>query len=261
MNKIRLIPVIYIKNGFIVRSEKFIYHKRIGNVVNEVRRYNQWDIDELFFIDISREKYHDSLRNDHKIKRVSSIYEILNMVSNECFMPLVFGGGIRDLATIENYIKNGADKVIVNTLFYQNESILKEAVKIFGSQAIVLSIDYKIINKKIVFFSNNGSIKEKMSFGEIIKKIQVVGVGEILLNSIDKDGTGEGYDIDIIKKFVNSLNIPVTACGGALSDFDFQQAAQIKNISGIAAGNLFHFKENAYPRAKKILKQKKLNFR
>ena len=94
MNKIRLIPVIFIKNGFIVRSEKFNQHKKIGNVVNQIRRYNEWDIDELMLIDISREKYYDSMRTDHKIERINSIDQILDSVSNACLMPLSFGGGI-----------------------------------------------------------------------------------------------------------------------------------------------------------------------
>ena len=261
MNKIRLIPVIFIKNGFIVRSEKFNQHKKIGNVVNQIRRYNEWDIDELMLIDISREKYYDSMRTDHKIERINSIDQILDSVSNECFMPLSFGGGIRDLQTIKMFIKNGADKVIINTLFFENPQVIKDAVEIFGSQALVLSIDYKIKSGDLVFYSNNGVKKEEESFRSIIKRIEEIGVGELLLNSIEKDGTGEGYDIKIIKKFVDSLTIPVTACGGAISYFDFQQAASIKNISGIAAGNLFHFTENAYPIAKKKLKEKKLNFR
>ena len=129
MNKVRLIPVIFIKNGFIVRSEKFIQHKKIGNVVNQVRRYNQWDVDELIFIDISREKFHDSMRDDHKIERVNSIDQILNSVSNECFMPLAFGGGIRDLETIKRYIKSGADKIIVNTLFLKIQISLKRLLR------------------------------------------------------------------------------------------------------------------------------------
>ena len=104
MLKQRLIPVLFIKNGLIVRSETFESHKIIGNVVNEVRRYNQWDIDELIYIDISREKFYDSRRDDHKIKRVNSVDGILELVSKECFMPLSFGGGIRDIQTIKKYL-------------------------------------------------------------------------------------------------------------------------------------------------------------
>ena len=240
MNKIRLIPVIFIKNGFIVRSENFNEHKKIGNVVNEIRRYNEWDIDELFFIDISRERYHDSMRTDHKIQRVNSIDEILELVSNECFMPLAFGGGIRDLDTIKKYIKNGADKIVLNTLFYENPEIIKEAVRIFGSQAIIISIDFRIVENEIVFYSHNGVKRQDLSFDDIIEKIINVGAGEVILNSIDRDGTGEGYEIEVIKMFASRLNIPVVACGGALSYMDFEEASKIKSISGIAAGNLLH---------------------
>ena len=261
MNKIRLIPVIFIKNGFIVRSEKFIDHKKIGNVVNQIRRYNEWDIDELIVLDISRDKKHDSLRNDHKIQRITSISEILGLISNECFMPLAFGGGIRDLDTIRDYIKNGADKIVLNTLFYENPEIIREAIRIFGSQAIIISIDFRIVENEIVFYSHNGVKRQDLSFDDIIEKIIHVGAGEVILNSIDRDGTGEGYELEVIKKFACRLNIPVVACGGALSTYDFEQVAKVKNISGIAAGNLFHFTENAYPREKKKLKEKKLNFR
>ena len=261
MNKIRLIPVLFIKNGFLVRSEKFIHHKKIGNVVNEVRRYNEWNIDELVFIDISREKNYDSKRDDHKIKRVTSLDEVLDFVSNECFMPLCFGGGIRDLKTIKKYIKNGADKVLVNTLMHENPSAVIEAVKLFGSQAIVGSVDYKIENNSLVFYNENGKNRLNLCLEEFITLINFLEVGEVFLNSIDKDGTGEGYDIEIIKTFVKNLKIPVSVCGGALSVEDFKLAAQIDGISGIAAGNLFHFTENSYPRAKNSLKKQNFNFR
>ena len=103
MNKIRLVPVIFIKNGFIVRSENFESHRKIGNVVNEVERYNNWKVDELVFIDISREKKYNSQRDDHKVERVNSLDQILKLVSKKCFMPLTFGGGIRDFKTIKKF--------------------------------------------------------------------------------------------------------------------------------------------------------------
>ena len=261
MLKKRLIPVLYIKNGLIVRSEKFAEFKIIGNVVNEVRRYNQWDIDELVYIDISRDKNYDSLRDDHKIGRVKSIDEVLELVSKECFMPLTFGGGIRDLDTIKKFLKKGADKVILNTMLHENPDDVKEAVQTFGSQAIVAGIDYRIIENQLCFFIQNGEKKIKFNFHQIIKYIEDLGCGEVFLTSIDRDGTGEGYDINLIKMFVNSFNLPVVACGGALQIFDFEELAEIDSISGIAAGNMFHFTENIYPRSKKALTNKKLNFR
>jgi imidazole glycerol-phosphate synthase subunit HisF len=261
MLKKRLIPVLYIKNGFIVRSENFEEFKIIGNVVNEVRRYNQWDIDELVYIDISRDKNYDSRRDDHKIGRINSIEDVLEVVSKECFMPLTFGGGVRDLYTIKKYLKNGADKVILNTMLYTNPDAVKEAVRIFGSQAVVAGIDYRIINDEFCFFIENGTKKIEDSLENIKDYILELGCGEVFLTSIDRDGEGEGYDLETIERVVNKFPIPVVACGGALQIFDFEEVAAIEGISGIAAGNMFHFTENIYPRSKKTLKNNNLNFR
>lgn len=261
MLKKRLIPVLFIKNGLIVRSETFDSHKIIGNVVNEVRRYNQWDIDELIYIDISREKHYDSRRDDHKIQRVNSVDDILDLVSKECFMPLSFGGGIRDIQTIKRYLKGGADKVVLNTMLHENPKEVKEAIEIFGSQAIIASLDYKIIGDDLVFFSNYGQNPLSLNLDEMVAYISDLGCGEIFLNAIDRDGTGEGYDLQTIEKFVKGIDIPLIACGGAIDVFDFEELSKIDGISGIAAGNMFHFTENIYPRSKKVLKSKELNFR
>ena len=261
MNKIRLIPVLFIKNGFIVRSEKFIKHKIIGNVVNQVRRFNQWDVDELIFIDISRTKTYDSKRDDHKVERVESLDDILNVVSSECLMPLTFGGGIRNLSTIKKYMSNGADKVVINTLLHLNPSEVKRAVSLFGSQAIVASLDFKINNGQVNFYIENGTKMLNTNFQEMITLLENLGVGEIFLNSMDKDGTGDGYDVEIIKRFVESTKLPVVGCGGAAFVNDFKELASIEGISGVAAGNLFHFTENAYPRAKNNLVKNNFNFR
>lgn len=261
MVKTRLIPVLYIKNGLIVRSENFEEHKIIGNVVNEVRRYNTWDIDELVYIDISRDGKFDSRRDDHKIQRVNSIDEALDLISAECFMPLTFGGGIRSLDTIKSYLRNGADKVIVNTLLHTNPEIVRQAIEIFGAQAIVASLDYRVVDGEIKFYSEYGKNLIPKNEVEIAKYIEDLGCGEVFLTSIDKDGSGEGYDLDVIEKMVKIFEIPVVACGGAIDIFDFEECYQIEGISGIAAGNMFHFTENIYPRSKKKLKEKKLNFR
>lgn len=261
MLKKRLIPVLYIKNGLIVRSENFEEHKIIGNVVNEVRRYNQWDIDELVYIDISREKIYDSRRSDHNVKRVKSIDDILDVVSKECFMPLSFGGGIRKYSTIKKYLKSGADKVILNTILHKKPKIVKQAINTFGSQAVVASLDYRIIDGEIHFFIENGTVKLNSNINEVAAHIRDLGCGEVLLTSIDRDGTGEGYDLVNIKKMVKYFDVPIIVCGGAISVFDFQELAEIEKVSGIAAGNMFHFTENVYQRSKKTLKAKGLNFR
>lgn len=261
MLKKRLIPVLFIKNGLIVRSEKFTHHKIIGNVINEVKRYNQWNVDEIIYIDISREKIFDSRRDDHKVKNFTSLLDILKNVASECFMPLSFGGGIRTFETIEKFLRNGADKVIVNTLAFEDSSIIKKAVQAFGSQAVVLSLDYKLIDNKPIFFSNNGTVKQDIDYLNISNFISELGVGEVLLNSINKDGSGDGYDLDFISLISNMIEVPIIACGGAASSFDFMELASLSSVSGIAAGNMFHFTENAYPRAKQLLKNKGFDFR
>jgi len=261
MLKKRLIPVLFIKNGHIIRSENFSQHKIIGNVVNEVRRYNEWDIDELIYIDISRTANHDSGRTDHKIERVESIEEIIKLVAKECFMPLTFGGGIRSVSDIDKFLHNGADKVIVNTLLFESPEIVKEAVQKWGSQAIVACLDYRVINNEIYFYTNFGSKKVEMSLDEIIKHITEVGCGEVFLNSIDNDGKAEGYDIESTKIIADKFEIPVIICGGAGAVFDFEEVSAENSVSAIAAGNIFHFTENAYPRIKNELKKRGFNFR
>ncbi len=245
-----------------MRSEGFVSHKIIGNVVNEVRRYNEWDIDELIYIDISRERIYNSGRDDHKIKRVKSIDEILELVSKECFMPLSFGGGIRDFETIQKYLMKGADKVVLNTIIHTNPKVVEKAVSVFGSQAIIASLDYKIENNEPTFYSEFGTKRlPYKNMSEIVRFVENLGCGEIFFNSIDRDGSGEGYDLSNIQKLVEMTDLPVIACGGAMETFDFIEASSIRELSGIAAGNMFHFTENVYPRSKNKLRDKELNFR
>jgi imidazole glycerol-phosphate synthase subunit HisF len=261
MLKKRLIPVLFIKNGHIVRCESFSEHKIIGNVVNEVRRYNEWDIDELIYIDISKKNDYDSGRNDHNVQRVKSIDQIIHLAAKECFMPLTFGGGIRSLAKIESFIKNGADKVIINTLLFESPAIVRQAVDKFGSQAIVACLDYRVGDGDIHFYSHGGTKRQLFNLSEIVKLITGIGCGELFINSIDNDGIAEGYDIKSTQAIAECFSIPVIACGGAGSTYDFEELSAIDSVSAIAAGNLFHFTENAYPRAKKELKARGYNFR
>ncbi len=261
MLKRRLIPVLYIKNGLIVRSEGFSYHQNIGNVVNEAHRYNEWNVDELIYIDISREKYYDLRRDDHNVKSYSSIGNIINKISKVCFMPLTFGGGIRTMEDIGYRIKNGADKITLNTGAFENPKLITQIAEKYGSQAVVISIDYRVINGQPIVFTNFGQKNTGKSVYVWIKECEDFGAGEIFLNSIDRDGRANGYDIKTIAKTVSSTKLPVIACGGAGQLEDFVELAKKTNVSAIAAGNIFHFTELSYPRAKVLLKKEKLNFR
>jgi cyclase len=261
MVKTRLIPVLYIKNGHIVRSEDFSYHQLIGNIINEASRYNEWNVDELIYIDISRSNTYDLGRDDHKVKSYSSIEEIVPLISKACFMPLAFGGGIRTIEQIDFLIKNGADKIILNTGAIQNPTLIKQASEKYGSQAIVISMDYRIENELPIIFSTFGSINTTINLYEWIREVEKLGAGEIFMNAIERDGKACGYDIETIGKAVSISQVPIIACGGAGNEYDFEELALSTKVSGIAAGNWFHFVEQSYPRAKQLLKKSKINVR
>jgi cyclase len=261
MVKRRLIPVLYIKNGLIVRSENFSYHHNIGNVTAEAGRYNSWNVDELIYIDISRDKNYDLRRNDYNVNSYDSIATIINEISKVCFMPLTFGGGIRTIDDVDFRIKNGADKITLNTGAFEDPKLITKSAEKYGSQAVVISIDYKNIIGRPVVFTNFGQKNTGKTVYNWIKECENLGAGEIFINSIERDGMSMGYDIETIGKAVSSTKLPVIACGGAGSPEDFVELAKKTDVSAIAAGNIFHFTELSYPRSKILLRKEKLNFR
>ena len=247
--KKRLIPCIFLKNGLIIRSEKFKTHQIIGNAVSEVERYNEWAVDEIIYIDLSKGQDYDLRRDDMKVKdTVKNKFDLVEAVSRICFVPLAFGGGIRTIDDIKNILKNGADKVILNTILFLEEKFLSTASRIFGTQALVACVDYK---KDMFVYHSYGAIKSDYTVAEWCEKLELEGIGEIVLNNIDRDGTGEGYDIDVIKDIVVRVEVPVVALAGAGDYFDFVECFEETDSSAVAAGNIFHFKEHSYWHAKK----------
>ncbi|MBK9478938.1 MAG: imidazole glycerol phosphate synthase subunit HisF [Bacteroidetes bacterium] len=261
MVKTRLIPVLYIKNGLIVRSEDFSYHQNIGNIINEASRYNEWNVDELIYIDISRTDEYDLRRDDHKIKSYSNKQEIITEIARVCFMPLSFGGGIRSLVDIDVLIKSGADKITLNTAAFENPQLIKESALKYGSQAIVASVDYRKINSEAIVFTNFGQTNTGVKLLDWVIELEKLGAGEIFMNAIDRDGKASGYDTETIGQVVDASKLPVIACGGAADEYDFVDLAKATKVSGIAAGNMFHFTERSYPRAKQTLKKNGINVR
>lgn len=260
MLKRRLIPVLFLKNGLIVRSERFSYHQNLGNPLAEVKRYSDWNVDELIYIDISREKYYDLRRDDLKVSNRTDIISIIKDVSKVSFMPLTFGGGIRTISDIRDRLYAGADKITINTIAIEDPDFITESAKIFGSQCIVVSIDYKIVNGKPKVFKG-GTTETELDVFEWALLAEKKGAGEIFINSIDRDGMGEGYDIGLLKQISSMLSVPVIGCGGAGTFYDFLELAKETNVSAIAAGNIFHFTELAYPRAKELLIKNGVNVR
>ncbi len=251
----RLIPLLLIKDGLIVRSQLFEFHQLIGNPVSTVERYSHWNVDELVVLDISKsDNKHDLRRDDlQQSYEGNNILDVLKEISKVCYMPLTFGGKIKTLDDIEKRLIAGADKVVINSSAYKNKDLITEAAKKFGSQCIVAGIDAKFINAgNWNVFIDGGKFNTKMSPDFWAQELQERGAGEIFLNSIDRDGSALGYDIELIKKVSESINIPVVAAGGAGEYSDIIPVINIAKASGVAIGNLLHFYEVSYLKAKNV---------
>jgi cyclase len=261
MLKKRLIPCLFLKNGHLVRSEKFSYHQLLGDPLHQVGRINSWSADELIYIDISDVKEYDLRRSDMKVKRMSSIYEIISEVSKTCFIPLSFGGNIRSVEEIREILKRGADKVVINTMAIENPEFITKSAAKFGSQCIIVGIDVKKEKGEYKVYSNHGKTLTEKDPISWAKEVEKLGAGEIFLNSIDRDGTGEGYDTFLIKSVADVVKIPVIACGGVGVFEHFVEGFVKGNASAVAAGNIFNYTENSVIRAKKTLKDAGIEIR
>ncbi len=261
MLKTRLIPVLLLKNGLLVRSESFSIHQIIGNPIHEVERFNHWNVDELIYLDISREDHYDIGRNDAKIKDLGGALGILEAVSKTCFMPLTWGGRIRTLDDIRARIVRGADKVSINSQAFRTPELIRQASTSFGSQAIVVNIDVrKHEDGTYEVFIDGGDTATGMSPEVWAKRAEEYGAGEILLQSIDRDGSGMGYDLELIEAVSRVTSIPIIALGG-VGSFEAYSHGVRAGASAVAAANLWHFKEMADRHGKQALKRAGVNVR
>lgn len=262
MLKKRLIPCLFLKNGHLVRSEKFVYHQLLGDPIHQVERINSWCADELIYVDISNEDYYDLRRDDMKNKSISNIYDIISKVSKTCFIPLTFGGNIKTIEDIRERLKRGADKVLINTVAFKNPDFITKSSKLFGSQCIIVGIDVKKNEHgNYEVYIEHGRTKAGKDPIIWAKEAEKLGAGEIFLNSIDKDGTSEGYDIELIKSIVENVSIPVIACGGVGTFEHFVEGIIDGKADAVAAGNIFNFTENSVIRAKKVLEKNGIDIR
>ncbi len=243
MLKKRLIPILLLKNGLLVRSEMFKIHQIIGNPINEVKRFNEWNVDELIYLDISRDEQYDLRRDDHKVKGLSNPLQIIEEVSKTCFMPLTWGGRILTVDDMLQRINHGADKITINTSAVRTPELITQGAKIFGSQAIVVSIDVlRHADGKTEVFIDGGREPTAMKPEDWARQVEDLGAGEILLNSIDRDGTGQGYDLELIGSVNSATTIPVIACGG-VGRYEHYVEGIKAGASAVAAANIWHFKE------------------
>jgi len=249
----RLVPVLLLKHGVIVRSQGFRTHQVIGNPMSTVERLSNWNVDELVLLDISSEDFHDLRRDDLQQRyQGSKALDVLREVAKVCFMPLAFGGRIRTLEDIRERLAAGADKVVINTAAWDDPELIQAASRKFGAQCIVVSIDAK--RKPAGGYEawvDSARRATGMDAAAWAKEAERRGAGEIFLNSIDRDGSAEGYDLELVRSVTQAVKIPVIACGGVGSYQDFPAAVRDGGAAAAAAANIFHFFELSYPMATK----------
>ena len=227
----RVIPCLLLKNNGLVKTVKFKDPTYVGDPINAVKIFNDKEVDELLFLDIT------ATREERKPN-----FKLLTDIASECFMPFAYGGGIRDLGDMRELFHLGVEKVVVNSHALESPSFIRQAVDLFGSQSIVISIDVKknLFGKYELFIHRTGKTAKRDPF-LFLQEMQEAGAGEIFLNSVDRDGTMQGYDLDLIKRVTGASSIPVIASGGAGTVYDIVNAVKGGGASAAAAGSMFVF--------------------
>jgi imidazole glycerol-phosphate synthase subunit HisF len=230
MLRYRIIPTLLLKNNGLVKTTRFKNPVYLGDPINAVKIFNEKEVDELIIMDITA----TIEKNDLKYKQIEEIV-------SEAFMPIGYGGGINKLEQMEKLFKLGVEKVILNTAAHLNPDLLKEAAKTFGNQSIVVAIDIKkdLFGKNHIY-THSGTKKQSTDLVKVLKIFEDSGVGEIFINSIDRDGTLTGYDLNLIRQVSENISVPVVASGGAGKIEDFVNAIEA-GASGVAAGAMFVF--------------------
>lgn len=238
----RLIGVVLVKDGWVVQSIKFNQFLPIGKPEIAIDYLDRWGIDEIVLLDISR---------DRKGKNRS--YESLRKYVRNSRTPVAIGGGISSVIDAQQCIRYGADKVVINTAFFENPRLIRDLSSVLGCQAVVVSIDAKLTNSgqyQVVY--NSASVVSNLPVTEAVQLAEENGAGEIFINSVEADGSKTGYDLRLARQVLKSVTIPVVICGGVGQPTHFQEPIDL-GVSGIAAGNYFHFNEHSVIKVKRLL--------
>ncbi len=244
----RVIPVLLLKDGGLVKGKNFKGHRYLGDPINAVKIYNEKCADELLFLDIQATRE----------RRTVSV-DLVTQLSDECLMPFGVGGGIQTVDEAKKLLSAGAEKVILNTAFYERPTLAAEIAALFGSQAVVVAIDFKrnLFSGRSCF-TRSGTEKLNLSPVEAAVLAESSGAGEIFLQSIDRDGSLAGYELDVLKQVTASVSIPVIAAGGGNSLAEFRRAITDGGAAAAAAGAyfVFHGRNNAvlinYPEPREL---------
>lgn len=229
MLKTRVIPCLLLSENRLVKTVKFKNPGYVGDPLNVIRIFNQKEVDELILLDILATPAQRPIA-----------FQLISEIASECFMPLTYGGGIRSLDDIKKIFAVGVEKVSINSYAVENPRFIKSAADVFGSQSIIVSIDTrKNIWGKYEVFIHGGRKRTGLDVLEFALTMEKMGAGEILVNSLDRDGTWQGYDMDLLNRITGKLKIPVIACGGAGDIQDFVGAVKKAGCSAVAAGSMF----------------------
>jgi imidazole glycerol-phosphate synthase subunit HisF len=252
MLKIRIIPTLLFKQFGLVKGVGFDSWRRIGPILPAIKVYSQREVDELIFSDVIAHQFQDAID-------IESIKEF----SKDCFVPLTIGGGINNLAQVEKVLRAGADKISVNTNAYTNPRLLSEIAKRYGTQCLVISIDVRSneSNSKWECYSHSGKVPTGHEVCDWAQQVEDLGAGEILITSIERDGTLQGYDLKLIESVASAVKIPVIASGGAGNYQHMIDAVISGGASAVAAASMFHFTEQTPAGAKAAMQKAGISIR
>ena len=245
MLKNRIIPCLDVKNGRVVKGINFVDLQDAGDPVEQAKIYSDGGADEICFLDITAS-------NENR----DTIYEVVKETSKKCFVPLTVGGGVRNVEDINKLLNCGADKVSINTAAVQDANVVVESSKKFGSQCIVVAIDAKKNGDKWDVYTHGGRNNSGLDAVEFAKKMEDSGAGELLVTSMDRDGTQIGYDIDLMKKISKKVNIPLIASGGVGNLDHMVEGIKEGNASAVLAASIFHYGTHSVKEAKDYLNSK-----
>jgi imidazole glycerol-phosphate synthase subunit HisF len=244
MLKKRIIPCLLLEDNNLIKSVRFSEHRMIGDPITCAKVFNERNADELIFLDIlATHKFHDP------------DYELIAEIAKQCFMPLSIGGGISQIDQVERLFKIGADKIVLNSIMYSDPGLIKHISSKQGSQAIVASIDVLKEGGEYICYSHGGKMRQSISLIKMVQLVQDYGAGEIIINSINNDGTMNGFDQDLIKLVCSYSSIPIIVSGGCGQLEDIYQAFK-NGADAISAGSIFHFVGESVISIKEYLKEK-----
>jgi len=251
MLKKRIIPCLDVDNGRVVKGVNFIDLVDAGDPVEQAKIYNAEGADELCFLDITAS-------SDNR----KTLLDVVQKTAENCFIPLTVGGGVRTLEDISNLLHSGADKVSINTAAVQNRNLVKEASNKYGASTIVVAVDAKKVSEnKWKVFTHGGRNATDIDVIDYCNEVETLGAGEILLTSMDRDGTKTGFDNDLLKSITSKLNIPVIASGGVGNLEHMYEGVSIGGASALLAASIFHFGEYRIEDVKRYLADKNIPVR